>query len=85
MKKKDLQELKRLHSQAVTFLETSIKEETKKPRFYKDKLTYRDLSLITGLDVKQLKIISNGIGEVKIKSLITACNGLLQKEVKHGN
>lgn len=79
MKKKHLQELKRLHLQAVTFLEHSIKQETKKPRFYKDKLTYRDLSLITGLDVKQIKRISNGIGEIKLKTLINACEGLIQK------
>ena len=83
MENKKLNTLIQLHKEAQEFLESSIKNEIKKPRFYKDKLTYRDLKTITKLDLKQLKRLSNGIGGIKIDALVKACRGLLNNTTKH--
>lgn len=85
MNKEKLNTLIHLHKEAQDFLKSFIKKEAKKPRFYKDKLSYRDLQKITRLDLKQLKRLFNGIGEIKINALVKACQGLLDNSSKPTN
>lgn len=74
MTPKNLTILLNLHYKARDWLKTEL---IRLRKLDKKKYTYRNLREITGLDLQQLKRVVESDGELKIKSLVSACQNLL--------
>lgn len=75
MTKPEIEKLSRLSAKAQNWLKAELIRQLK---FKK----YRELSSITGLNLKTIKSIVDGKGFPKTESLVKACQGLLSKPTK---
>jgi|JI9StandDraft_1071089.scaffolds.fasta_scaffold08184_7 hypothetical protein len=75
MTKSDIQKLSSLSSKAQGWLKAELIRQLKLK-------SYRDLSRITGLNLKIIKSIIDGKGFPKTESLVKACQGLLDNSSK---
>lgn len=75
MKKSEIQKLSSLSSKAQDWLKSELIRQL-------ELKTYRDLSRITGLNLKTIKSIVDVKGFPKTESLVKACQGLLDNTSK---
>lgn len=75
MKKSEIQKLSSLSSKAQDWLKSELIRQL-------ELKTYRDLSRITGFNLKTIKSIVDGKGFPKTESLVRACQGLLSNSTK---